>query len=169
MESGDRHLAMVDVDVDVDVEIDDADVAPAVTDGTRRSMQGNKGRNTKPELTLRSLLHRAGYRFRIHDRRLPGTPDIVFGVRRKVVCLHGCFWHRHPGCRHATLPKTRAEFWSAKFARNVERDAEQQAALARMGWDSLVVWECELGDTPKLLEKTSGFLGPVQHVPPGPS
>ena len=85
------------------------------------------------------MLHRDGYRFRIHGRRLPGTPDVVFTARRKVVCVHGCLWHAHPGCCHATVPKTRADYWVPKLARNRERDAAHAARLDAMGWDSVVV------------------------------
>jgi DNA mismatch endonuclease (patch repair protein) len=109
-------------------------------------MQGNKGKNTKPEIELRSIVHALGYRFRIHDRSLPGTPDLVFSRRRKVIWHHGCYWHAHPGCRFATIPKTRAAFWAEKFSRNRERDAEHEARLKEMGWDCQIVWECEMKD-----------------------
>ena len=122
-------------------------------------MAANKGKNTKPEVELRSLLHSLGYRFRIHGRQLPGTPDVVFSARRKVIWLHGCFWHSHPGCRFATKPKTRADFWEAKLARNVERDAEHQERLRQMGWQSLVVWECDLKDKGYLRSCVQEFLG----------
>jgi DNA mismatch endonuclease, patch repair protein len=132
---------------------------PDVAAPIRKTMAANKGKNTKPEVELRSLLHLLGYRFRIHGRELPGTPDVVFSARRKVIWLHGCFWHSHPGCRFATKPKTRADFWEAKLARNVERDAEHEERLRQMGWQSLVVWECDLQDKTTLRSCVQGFLG----------
>lgn len=101
-------------------------------------------RNTKPELQLRSMLHREGFRFRLHARKLPGRPDIVLQKYRSVIFVHGCFWHRHAGCGNATTPSTRPEFWVEKFERNVERDAQNCAALEAAGWNVFVVWECEL-------------------------
>ncbi|MBB2156534.1 DNA mismatch endonuclease Vsr [Gluconacetobacter diazotrophicus] len=112
----------------------------------RRSwnMSRIKGRNTRPELVLRSLLHRAGFRFRLHAKQLPGRPDIILPRYRTAIFVHGCFWHRHPGCRYATTPSTRREFWQTKFDGNVSRDARNQAALEAAGWTVLTVWECEL-------------------------
>lgn len=102
------------------------------------------GRNTKPELLLRSKLHREGFRFRLHARELPGRPDIVLPRYRTAIFVHGCFWHRHSGCRNATMPSTRREFWADKFEGNVERDNRNQEALRQAGWTVEVVWECEL-------------------------
>jgi len=136
---------------------------PDVSDAVRRTMQANKGKDTRPELALRSMLHRAGYRFRVHGRGLPGTPDLVFSARRKVVWLHGCFWHRHEGCRFATVPKTRTDYWIPKFARNRERDTEHAARLRQMGWRSLVVWECEMRRPDVIGGRVSEFLGPPKH------
>lgn len=112
----------------------------------RRSwnMSRIRGRDTRPELVLRSLLHRAGFRFRLHAKQLPGRPDIILPRYRTAIFVHGCFWHRHPGCRNATTPSTRREFWQAKFDGNVSRDARNQAALEAAGWTVLTVWECEL-------------------------
>lgn len=107
------------------------------------------GRNTKPELLLRSLLHRAGFRFRLHAKDLPGRPDIILPRYRIAIFVHGCFWHRHPGCRNATMPSTRPEFWAAKFEGNVERDARNAAALEEAGWTVLTVWECDLKSDPQ--------------------
>jgi DNA mismatch endonuclease, patch repair protein len=136
---------------------------PGVSAAIRKTMAGNKGTNTKPELLLRSTLHAAGYRFRIHGRGLPGTPDLVFGRRKKAIWVHGCFWHSHPGCRFATVPKTRSEYWLPKLARNRERDAEHAACLSAMGWESLVVWECEMKDLAAVNNLVQAFLGPVRH------
>ncbi len=130
-----------------------------VTEATRRTMRANKGKDTKPEIAVRSLLHRAGYRFHTHVRTLPGTPDIAFSARKKVVCVHGCFWHAHPGCRFATVPKTRHGYWTAKLARNRERDVAHETRLAEMGWQCDVVWECETRDAVALLDRLRRFLG----------
>ena len=142
---------------------------PDVADAIRRTMKANKGKDTKPELALRSMLHGGGYRFRVHGRHLPGTPDVVFGARRKVVCVHGCFWHSHPGCRYATVPKTRADFWIPKLARNRERDTMNTISLVGMGWASMVVWECEMRDPERVRGRLSAFLGPTRHRVPGRS
>ena len=124
----------------------------------RRSwnMSRIKGRDTGPELRLRSLLHRAGFRFRLHSKELPGKPDIVLPKYRAAIFVHGCFWHRHDGCRNATMPSTRTEFWKSKFDSNVGRDERNQAALKAAGWTVLTVWECELkSDAPGVVEKLS--------------
>lgn len=102
-----------------------------------------RSRDTKPEMRVRRALHAAGLRYRLHDRRLPGVPDLVFASRRIVVFVHGCFWHRHPGCAAARLPKSRQEFWEPKLAGNVERDKRKRAELEEEGWTVLVIWECE--------------------------
>lgn len=102
-----------------------------------------RGRDTSPELAVRRLTHSLGYRFRLHKKGLPGTPDLVFASRRKVIFVHGCFWHRHAGCKRASLPTSRIEYWAEKFRRNVERDAEAERALRYLGWDVLVIWQCE--------------------------
>jgi DNA mismatch endonuclease (patch repair protein) len=119
-----------------------------------------RGRDTAPEIRLRALLHAMGYRFRIHRADLPGTPDVVLPGRGKVVFLHGCFWHRHAGCRHATVPRTRAEFWEAKFARKIARDRRVRRALNRAGWSVGIVWECALRDEAGLTRRLERFLGP---------
>jgi DNA mismatch endonuclease, patch repair protein len=105
--------------------------------------------DTKPERLLRSLLHRAGLRFRKNVSSLPGRPDIVLPKYRTVILVHGCFWHRHSGCRYATNPASNQSFWEAKFRRTVERDAENLAALKRLGWRTKHVWECQLKERPK--------------------
>lgn len=105
-------------------------------------MSGIRGKNTKPELVVRKHLHRAGLRFRLHAR-LPGRPDLVFPKYRAVVFVHGCFWHRHPGCRHAATPANNALFWQEKFEANVKRDVRVARQLQDAGWRVLVVWSCQ--------------------------
>ena len=112
-----------------------------------------RGKGTKPELMVRSMLHRLGYRFTVsgpRNKRLPGKPDIVLPKWGTVVFVHGCFWHRHPDCRGATTPKTRADFWNAKFDANLARDRRAESALGAAGWKVLVVWECETKDAVEL-------------------
>ena len=132
-----------------------------VLEGRRRNLAAVKGRDTKPEVFVRSLLHKMGYRFRLHRRDLPGRPDIVFPGRRKVIDVRGCFWHQHPNpaCRNAVLPRTRADWWAAKLARNVERDTANKATLEMAGWQVLVLWECEVkADTKSLAQRLRDFL-----------
>lgn len=105
---------------------------------------GIQGKNTRPEMVLRRLLHAMGFRYRLHAKGLPGKPDLVFPKYRAVVFVHGCFWHRHPGCRYTTNPSTRPEFWQAKFAGTVERDQRAIERLTENGWRVAVVWECAL-------------------------
>ena len=102
-----------------------------------------RGKNTVPEKQVRSALHRAGYRFRLHSKQLPGRPDVVLPKYCTVVFVHGCFWHRHKGCRYAYTPKSRVAFWKAKFDSNVERDRRNVRELRRLGWKVVKVWECE--------------------------
>jgi DNA mismatch endonuclease (patch repair protein) len=127
----------------------------------RRSwnMRRIKGRDTTPELQVRRLLHALGYRYHLHRADLPGTPDIVFPGRRKVVLLHGCYWHRHPGCKFAYTPKSRITFWKRKFAQNIARDVKNLIELETQGWTPLVVWECETRDRSLLEMKLVRFLG----------
>lgn len=117
-----------------------------------------RSKDTKPEMIVRRLVHSLGYRYRLHDKRLPGTPDIVFTGRRKVVFVHGCFWHRHPGCPLARLPKSRLNFWLPKLEGNRERDIRQIAALKELGWSALIIWECEVKHLDSLIQKLHGFL-----------
>lgn len=121
-----------------------ADIVDRVT--RSRMMAGIRGANTAPERRVRSFLHRAGLRFRVHGRRLPGRPDVVLGRWRTVVLVHGCFWHRHAGCRFAYTPKTNREFWRAKFDENLGRDRRNIAALRKLGWRVIVIWECEIDE-----------------------
>lgn len=123
-----------------------------------RLMSRVRSADTQPELQVRRLVWRLGYRYRLHDRRLPGTPDIVMHGPKKVIFVHGCFWHMHEGCPAAQIPKTRRQFWLAKLQRNRERDAEALAALKANGWQALVLWECELKDRARLLTRIVDFV-----------
>jgi len=120
-------------------------------------MRAVKGENTGPERRVRSALHRLGFRFRLHRRDLPGRPDLVFPSRRKVVFVHGCFWHSHD-CKRARIPKSRADYWTAKLTANRHRDARSLAALRDLGWEPLVVWECELRHSDDVIARISHFL-----------
>lgn len=121
-------------------------------------MAGIRGKDTKPEMAVRKLVHRLGYRFRLHRRDLPGSPDLVFPRLRKVIFVHGCFWHRHSGCRFAYTPKSNTGFWLAKLAANTRRDAAAQEALIALGWNVMIVWECELTNLQALSQKMLSFL-----------
>ncbi|GBQ98129.1 DNA G:T-mismatch repair endonuclease [Acetobacter nitrogenifigens DSM 23921 = NBRC 105050] len=123
-----------------------------------RIMRAVKSANTAPELAVRRLLFSLGYRYRLHRKDLPGSPDIVFAGRRKVIFVHGCFWHGHDCKRGARAPKTNAEYWRSKITRNIERDRRNAAALRDQGWRSLTLWECEIGDREKLVTMLRDFL-----------
>lgn len=128
----------------------------------RWNMSRIRSCDTKPEYILRSLLHRAGYRFRLQNKDLPGHPDVVLARRRSVIFVHGCFWHRHPGCSRATVPGTDREKWLHKFEQNQQRDKNVKAKLEEMGWQVIIVWECELMRSPEMvLEKMIPLLGPI--------
>lgn len=118
------------------------DVVDPVT--RSRMMSGIRGKNTRPELFLRKALHRAGFRYRLHDKELPGKPDLVLPKYRAVIFVHGCYWHRHEGCHWCSVPTSNADFWSEKFRNNVERDRRQVALLREAGWRVGIVWECAL-------------------------
>lgn len=115
------------------------------------------GKNTRPELVVRSLAHRLGYRFRLHRRDLPGTPDLVFPSRHAIIFVHGCFWHGH-NCRKGKLPKTNLPFWEKKISDNRARDERNLQELNLLGWKTLIVWECELRKTDNLISKIVRFL-----------
>lgn len=119
-----------------------------------------RGKDTRPEMRVRRLIHGMGYRYRLHARDLPGRPDIVFRPRRKVIFVHGCFWHRHPdpACKLARMPKSRLEFWEPKLRGNRERDERNQARLREMGWDVMIVWECLTRDAEELKMNIMAFL-----------
>lgn len=124
-------------------------------------MRRVRGRDTKPELAVRRVAYAIGYRYRLHRRDLPGTPDLAFPARRKAIYVHGCFWHQHrdPSCRLARMPKNNLEYWGPKLRRNVERDLENMAALAALGWEALVVWECQTRSIEEVSDRLRAFLG----------
>jgi DNA mismatch endonuclease (patch repair protein) len=123
-------------------------------------MAGIRGKDTRPELLLRRALHRRGLRYRLHGRKLPGRPDLVFSRFRAVLFVHGCFWHRHEGCRYATTPATRTEFWQAKFDANVARDVRNQHDLVQADWRVGIVWECTIrkGDIQAIASEVEAWL-----------
>ena|ERR1700731_2866911 len=130
-----------------------------------RTMRAVKSKNTALEVRIRHLLHAQGFRFRLHDRSLPGTPDIVFPARKKAVLVHGCFWHGHSCPRGNRIPKNNSAYWSNKIARNVTRDRETIKHLQQLGWQSAIVWECELRtDVDALLYRLTNFLGSTKHI-----
>ena len=123
-----------------------------VSEQRSRNMSAIKSKNTKPEIAVRKLLHSMGYRFRLHRKDLPGSPDIVLPKYKTVIFVHGCFWHRHENCKYASTPKTRKEFWEKKFRENINRDNLNQANLSLKGWKIIIIWECQLkGDKRKLI------------------
>lgn len=121
-------------------------------------MRAVKGKDTTPEMVVRRLTHRLGFRYRLHDDALPGKPDLVFPARKKVIFVHGCFWHWHTCKRGRRMPKSRTEYWTQKLGRNVERDRRHRRALRRAGWDVLVIWECQTRNPAKLQSKIQEFL-----------
>ena len=120
-------------------------------------------KDTKPEKIVRSFLHRSGFRFRLHASNLPGKPDIVLAKHKTVIFVHGCFWHRHKDCKKATTPQSRKEFWEEKFKRNISRDKENSKALKSDGWKILLVWECELTNTQKRLQRLANLVSEINH------
>jgi DNA mismatch endonuclease (patch repair protein) len=131
-------------------------------DQTARSriMRSIRKEDTKPELAVRRAVHRMGFRFRLHRRDLPGSPDLVLPRLRKVIFVHGCFWHQHPGCRSAKRPKTRVGYWHPKLDRNIARDDRALTDLESLGWRALVLWECEIRDEAALHMNLVQFLMP---------
>jgi len=129
-------------------------------DQVKRSeiMSHIKGKHTQPEKLVRSLLHRMGYRFRLHVGALPGKPDIVLPCHKKVVFVHGCFWHGHKNCKRATRPQSNAEFWNHKIDSNIARDRRNRKALLLHGWDILVIWQCQTKDLAALKERLAEFM-----------
>lgn len=114
--------------------------------------------NTKPEMVIRSLLHKMGYRFRLHRKDLPGKPDIVLPKYRTIIFVHGCFWHRHKDCKFAYTPKSRIDFWEEKFKNNIERDKKHVDTLKQMDWRVIIIWECEIKDIDRLQANLSSKL-----------
>ena len=133
------------------------DTVPA--DKRSEIMRRITSKGTKPEIQVRRLVHSLGFRYRLHKKELLGKPDLVFSNRRKLIFVHGCFWHQHDGCKSSHIPKTRQEYWEPKLTRTVRRDRENQKKLYELGWDILVIWECEVRDIQKLAERIMVFLG----------
>jgi DNA mismatch endonuclease (patch repair protein) len=121
-------------------------------------MAAVRSRHTRPELGVRKIVYGMGYRYRLHAKDLPGTPDLVFRTQKKVLFVHGCFWHRHARCRYATLPKSRTSFWATKFTSNVARDRRNRRDLKKAGWEILVVWQCQLNRPDRLAKQIYEFL-----------
>lgn len=132
------------------------------TDHRSRVMSRIKGKNTQPEMVVRRLIHAMGYRFRLHRQDLPGSPDVVLPGRKKAIFVHGCFWHRHTGCKYAYVPKSNVDFWMKKFDANVRRDNSTMAALESLNWDVLIVWECQTRDPQHLSCVLQRFLNSKQ-------
>ena len=126
-----------------------------------RIMRRVKSKGTRPEMLIRSALHRLGYRYSLHRPDLPGRPDLALGSRRKALFINGCFWHLHPGCGRARIPQSNRGYWTAKLERNRLRDSENIDALQVLGWDVMTVWECELRDLEAAVVRVSSFLGPA--------
>lgn len=131
---------------------------------TTKRMKAVRTKNTHPEVVVRKILHSIGLRFRLNRKDLPGSPDVVLPKHETIIFIHGCYWHRHPGCRYATTPKTNQAFWLPKFQRNVERDARKEDALRALGWRVLIVWECETRDKATLEAR----LRKEFELPPAP-
>ncbi|SCY13399.1 very short patch repair endonuclease [Nitrosospira sp. Nsp13] len=131
----------------------------SVTPTRRSEIMGRvSSRDTKPEMMVRRIVHAMGYRYRLHAKDLPGKPDLMFRSRRKVMFVHGCFWHRHNNCALARLPKSRQDFWLPKLDANRQRDTKNERALREAGWDVLTIWECELRDAAQLEIRIRDFL-----------
>lgn len=129
-------------------------------------MRQIRSKDTHPEMMLRRLLHHAGYRFRLHRKDLPGRPDLVFPSRRKIIFVHGCFWHQHPGCIDSHVPKSRIFYWKPKLAGNRRRDQTNRRELRRLGWRVLVVWECQVKNSQKLAARLERFLRKMNETEP---
>ena len=121
-----------------------SEVIHELSEQRSRNMSAIKSKNTKPEIKVRKVLHSMGYRFRLHSKNLPGSPDIVLPKYKTVIFVHGCFWHRHQNCKYASTPKTRQEFWNKKFNENINRDKINQENLSSKGWKIIIIWECEI-------------------------
>ena len=141
-----------------------------ISDQRSRNMAAIKSKNTKPEIAVRKMLHALGYRFRLHRKDLPGSPDIVLPKYKTVIFVHGCFWHRHENCKYASTPKTRKEFWENKFNENMKRDKNNFKELKKLNWNLLVIWECETKNINLLIKKFSSKIANIQlsNSNPGP-
>jgi DNA mismatch endonuclease, patch repair protein len=126
-----------------------------------RVMARIHGRNTQPELAIRSIVHRMGYRYRLHVRALPGCPDLVFPKYKAAMFVHGCFWHQHRNCPRARKPRSNIAFWSRKLSKNALRDRRHLKALQELGWKTLVIWQCEIKNFEKVAKTVRRFLRPV--------
>ena len=135
-----------------------SEVIHKVSEQRSRNMSAIKSKNTKPEIKVRKVLHSMGYRFRLHSKDLPGSPDIVLPKYKTVIFVHGCFWHRHENCKYASTPKTRKEFWNKKFTENKKRDSEIQEKIKNIGWQSVVIWECEIKNKELLINRLQNIL-----------
>lgn len=135
-----------------------AELDPPVDEAVSKRMKQVGREDTAPELIVRKLLFSLGYRYRLHRRDLPGTPDIVLPGQRKLIFVHGCFWHGHSGCPRASLPRTRNRYWHQKIEKNKERDLRSIALLQQLGWSAYVIWECETRNLPELSRKLRSFL-----------
>jgi DNA mismatch endonuclease (patch repair protein) len=126
----------------------------------RRSenMRRIRNKNTKPEMVVRRLIYSLGYRYRIHQKQLPGKPDLVFTKRRKIILIHGCFWHLHSECREGRIPNSRKDYWLPKLTKNVNRDTDNLTKLNAAGWEVMVIWECQLSNLKELAENVKSFL-----------
>ena len=139
-------------------------MADTVTRERRSEIMSNiRAKGMKPEMIVRRITHAMGYRYRLHRKDLPGKPDLVFPARRKVIFVHGCFWHQHadPKCKIARLPKSNQDYWLPKLERNVIRDGDHLTTLRLMGWDVLVIWECEIKKDARITERIRRFLDPA--------
>lgn len=121
-------------------------------------MSSIRSKDTQPELMIRRLIHSMGYRYRLHNKKLPGKPDLTFSSRRKVIFVHGCFWHQHKECGHGKVPTSRVDYWKPKLEKNVKRDIENQKKISAAGWDYLVIWECEIEDIESVIVRIKNFL-----------
>ncbi|MEB2855529.1 very short patch repair endonuclease [Pseudomonas atacamensis] len=139
-------------------------LSKASSDNSKK-MRAVRRANTKPELIVRKVLHAQGLRFRIHQKSLPGSPDIVLTRHRTVIFVHGCFWHRHQDCRYASTPKTRQDFWQAKFQSNITRDKTKEAQLVELGWRVIIVWECETRKLDILENQLKLYFGSEARLP----
>ena len=135
-----------------------SEVIHKVSEQRSKNMAAIKSKNTKPEIKVRKVLHSMGYRFRLHSKDLPGSPDIVLPKYKTVIFVHGCFWHRHQNCKYASNPKTRREFWEKKFKENIERDKKTLEKLKNLGWKTNIVWECEVKNREILILKLEEIL-----------